>query len=246
MKILITGGTERDFYLKEICREKGHVIQESFPCDLVVLPLPFSDTSIRDWDFPTGQSILCGITGENFDHQAKQRKWKLFRILQDERYKQENAWMTAEGALCTALNKMKSTLKESQCLVIGYGRIGKALTHLLRCFGAKTIVAARRTESRIEAGNDSIGINEIESVLNRTDLILNTVPSMVILETGLERVKKTAVLLELASNPYGFNMDAAHRLGLQASLESGIPGRLFPRSAANAVYRYIERVVLHE
>ena len=67
--------------------------------------------------------------------------------------------------------------------------------------------------------------------------------------SGRERLalaRPDALLLELASAPYGFDLLLARKLGLRAELESGIPGRYCPRTAAKILWRYIEREVLRK
>ena len=60
-------------------------------------------------------------------------------------------------------------------------------------------------------------------------------------EEVLKHVKKDAVMMELASPPYGIDMHAAEKLGLQVHLEGGLPGRYCPQDAAGIWLDYIER-----
>lgn len=213
-------------------------------CDLAVLNFPFSSISEElEKDFGTGQKIVCGMVDEKINRISEEKNWMLFQALKDETYLLENAKQTAEGAVFFAMQKASIALRDARCLVIGYGRIGKELTHLLRSFGADVTVAARRPESRKEAGENSVSIAKMQSVLHKMDLILNTVPYPVLLESGMFLIKNTAFLIELASKPYGFNMEQAKRMGIHACLESGIPGRYCPESVARALFRYIERSV---
>ena len=244
MRIWIQGESEMDQFLKKRCAERGMILSSVSDCDLAVLRFPYSEISSEIKDaLPEGQKIVCGIMNEEVEQTAKEKNWMLYRPLQDEEYLLENAKLTAEGAVYFAMNKLSIAIRDANCLVIGYGRIGKELTRILRALGAEVTVAARRRESREEAGENSIPISGIRSVIHQADLILNTVPQHVLSESGLLSIKSTAFLLELASKPYGFDMDAARRLGVHAYLESGIPGRYCPLSAASALLRYIERSV---
>ena len=242
MRILICGNGAREKCLAELCPGRGHFTPDHGPWDAAVLPLPRSHLSedIAD-QLPRGQKIVCGMTEAAFDRLAEKRGWKLLRVLQDEAYTQENAALTAEGALFTAVARMNRALRDSQCLVIGYGRIGKALTRLLRAMGATVTVAARREESRREAGENSVSIGEMPKALPRMDAVFNTVPAPVLGEEKLRHVKPSCVLIDLASAPYGIDRDAAEALGLKAYLESGLPGRYCPLSAAETLLNYLER-----
>lgn len=244
MRIWIQGESEMDCFLKSICANHGMTLSSPAECDLAVLQFPHSFIKPEMQEaFSEGQKIVCGITDEDTDRIAEEKNWILLRPLQEEMYLVENAKLTAEGAIAAAMGKMTIALKNAKCLVIGYGRIGKELTRLLRVFGAEVTVAARRPESRAEAGEKNVSISRIQSALKDSDLILNTVPSLVIKESGLFSIKNTAFLFELASKPYGFDMSRARALGLRAYLESGIPGRYCPESAAAAMFRFIERSV---
>ena len=159
----------------------------------------------------------------------------------DEDYALRNAWLTAEGAIHAAMSAVPFAVERAEALVIGYGRIGKALTGLLHSLGAGVTVAARREESRKEAGKNSVSISYMPHILSRMDVIFNTVPAPVLGEKELRHVKPQCVMIDLASAPYGIDMDAAEALGRKAFLESGLPGRYCPLSAAEALLNYMER-----
>ena len=244
MRIWIQGESEMDCFLKSNCTNHGMTLSSPAECDLAVLQFPYSiiDQELIDI-LGERQKIICGKTDEKTDRIAEEKNWIMVSPLQEETYLAENARLTAEGAIAAAMSKMQLALLDADCLVIGYGRIGKELVRLLRSFGAKVTVAARRAESRKEAGENSVSVDRIESVLRGADLILNTVPYPIIGDSGLLSIKNTAFLFDLASKPYGFDISCARALGLRAYLESGLPGRYCPQSAAAALFRFIERSV---
>ena len=90
-------------------------------------------------------------------------------------------------------------------------------------------------------GGASDAIDEIPSALPGVQFLLNTVPAPILGKEWLALVSPDAFLIELASPPYGIDLDAAKELGLHAWLESGIPGRYCPQSAAAALLRYMEQ-----
>ena len=133
MRVLLTGRGEREKRLVGLLEKAGHTMPEHGPWEMVVLPLPRSeiDEEIAD-QLPRGQKIVCGLTGTNFDRMAQRRGWNLVRALEDETYTLENAELTAEGAIYAAMRESDRALCRCRCLVIGYGRIGQALTRMLR------------------------------------------------------------------------------------------------------------------
>ena len=245
MRLLICGEGEREGWLKRLCLKRGHSLPDHGPWDLAVLPLPRSEIT-EEWaaQLPRGQKVVCARTKPSFDALAQRRGWRLFRVLEDEAYTQENAYLTAEGALFAAAAHLNRAYQGCRCLVLGYGRIGKELTRLLRCLGAQVTVAARREESRKAAGENSVSMEEIATVLPAMEVIFNTVPAQVLGEDELLLVPAFCPVIELASPPYGLDLDAALRLNVKLFLESGLPGRYCPQSAAEALLRYIEREAL--
>ena len=242
MRILIVGTGPREIYLAAACQSHGHELVSSGPWDWVCLPLPRSPLP-EEWKdtLPRGQKILCGQPEEALRDEAGARGWRLVNALRDDIFVRENASLTAEGALCAAMACQDGALQGQHCLVIGYGRIGQALTRMLRGVGAGVTVAARREESRILAGEGSVPIEGIPAVLPHTDFLFNTVPAPVLPDTALPLLPRGAHLFELASPPYGFDVEAARKLCLDARLESGLPGRYCPQSAAEALLRLMER-----
>ena len=73
------------------------------------------------------------------------------------------------------------------------------------------------------------------------DVIFSTPPATVIDEAALRHVDANALLIDLASPPYGFDLDAARNLNLRAHREPGLPGRYCPLSAARAIYAAVLR-----
>lgn len=247
MKLLITGNGEREEYLRLLCLARGHDVPRHGPWDAVILPLPKSEIDEETADqLPRGQIVICGKTDAQFDRLAERRGWKLKRVLQDERFAQENAMLTAEGAVYIAMAESDAALAGARCLVAGYGRIGQEVTKRLRALGAAVTVAARRLESRLEAGENSVDIGQIPDVIGQMDFIFNTAPARIFTLEALRAVSPHALFMELASAPYGVDPEAAKGMDLRYRLESGLPGRYCPKSAARILLDYVEREVHHE
>ena len=244
MRIWIQGESEMECFLRKRCEENGMALSSLPDSEIVMLGFPYTKiTNDLESCLSNKKGIICGILDEETNQRFLNEDRILYQPLKDEEYLQKNAELTAEGAINAAMNRLPAAFQDISCLVIGYGRIGKALTRILRSLGAEVTVAARKPESRKEAGDNSIATDRIQYAIGNKDLILNTVPFPVISESGLLSIKNTAFLFELASRPYGFDMTRARKLGVHAVLESGIPGRYCPASAADNLFRYIERSV---
>ncbi len=242
MRIYLAGHGLREDYLAQLARKRGHEVTQTGEGDVAVLELPRSSLppeEKRNW--PQGQILLCGQVDPSLEAEVKARRWTLWRVLEDEMYVQKNAEISAEGGIYAAMGTADFALQNAMCLVIGYGRIGKALTHRLCALGAQVIVAARRRESRDAAGEGSVDLPDIPAILPRMNMVFNTVPSPVLQREELTMARPDALLIDLASAPYGIDLETARGMGLRAWREGGIPGHYCPQTAAQLLLDYLER-----
>ncbi|HNR03373.1 MAG TPA: dipicolinate synthase subunit DpsA [Bacillota bacterium] len=162
----------------------------------------------------------------------------------DEGYQILNAIPTAEGALSILVNETKTTLFGSRILILGYGRIGKLLSEYLKALGASLYVEARKdsdlswiTAERMKA----IPLKELPQYLGEMEIIINTVPAMLLDSNMLDLVKQEALILDLASAPGGTDFDCASKKGIKAIHAQGIPGKAACKSAAEYIYSTIKK-----
>ena len=156
----------------------------------------------------------------------------------------KNAQLTAEGALAAAMGALETALTETRCLVIGLGRIGQALTRLLTALGAPVTAASRSEEKRgraAELGVAAVDTARIAEDLPGHGLVFNTAPGLVLDGNALRRADPSALIVDLASPPYGVDLRAAWENGLRAWREPGLPGRYCPGSAAWALLAAMDR-----
>ncbi len=162
----------------------------------------------------------------------------------DEALIARNARLTAEGAVIAAARAADCALDDMRGIVVGWGRIGRALTEILVALGADVTVASRSPIKRnraVERGAEAVATEALADVLPGRRLIFNTAPSMLLDAAALRRAEPDALLIDLASPPYGIDLQAAWDLGLRAWREPGLPGRYCPESAARALLEAIDR-----
>ena len=245
MRIFLEGEDVRAAHLGEMLKARGHCLKAEGPWELVILSMPRTRMRCNMLEaLPKGQRIVAGMLPEEANDLAREKEWRLFRPLADETYTSMNAILSAEGAVFYAMEQADFSLSGARCMILGYGRIGKALQKMLLGLGAKVTVAARREESRLAAGRDSIPFCDLTSRLHEMQVIFNTVPARVLEKEQLSCIPKDALLMELASPPYGMDLAAAGEMGLHAWGEWGIPGRYCPKSAANLLFDYMDREAL--
>ena len=206
------------------------------------LNLPLTDTELdaeKLWPrLRYNQLLLGGMAGELQPRLMSEFGLTLLDYYDREELQIANAVPTAEGAIQLAMEATDRTIHESSCLVIGYGRIGRLLAGRLRALGARTAVSARRYSDLawIRAENfQCLRTDALAGALGQFDLILNTVPALILDAGLLGETKETCVILDLASAPGGVDLAAAQRLGRRAIAAPGLPGRTAPRTAAAAI-----------
>lgn len=160
-----------------------------------------------------------------------------------------NAIPTAEGAIEIAISETPFTLHNSKCLILGYGKIGKILSKSLQALGAKTFVEARKYAdlALIEGhGASPLTMNEAKTRLGEFDIIFNTIPSLILKEADLAKIKSGSLIIDLASKPGGIDFDAAKKLGVHAIWALSLPGRVAPISAGIIIKDTISNMLKEE
>src|SRR5699024_8407712 len=85
----------------------------------------------------------------------------------DEALQVKNAIPTAEGTIQLVMEKLPTTIHGANIIVLGFGRIGKVLAHLLRQMGANVSVRARKSTDfdwHPHADYRSINVSEMETI----------------------------------------------------------------------------------
>ena len=145
-----------------------------------------------------------------------------------------NAVPTAEGCLELLLRLRQRTIWESDFLVLGYGRVGRAVARRLGLLGGRVTVAARSAEQRANArcaGCRAAPLTALPGLLPEFDAVINTIPAPVLPRALLQQLPGGALIIDLASLPGGTDFAAAEELGLHAEHALALPGRCAPQTA---------------
>lgn len=224
-------------------------LTEALDCDIVILPVPvsfdnknintpYSDSELSIDEFMEKINPLSIIFGGRISgcisRKLTARGIKHSDYMTRDELAIRNAVPTAEGAIEIAISETPVTLHGSRCLVLGYGKVGKILSHCLNGLGAKTYVAARKyADLALIESHDNIPltINEAKARINEFDIIFNTVPALILTSDVLEKVRQDTLIIDLASRPGGIDFDAAGELGLRVIWALSLPGRVAPVTA---------------
>lgn len=262
----VIGGDCRQTYLVDLLQRDGFSVRtyglsqwntpgdspldSAAEADVAVLPVPLcreagilncAGVQIATTDlFPRLQKprlVAAGKVNPAQYREAEAAEVELTDYLLREETAVANAVPTAEGAIQIAMEQLPRTLSGCECLVIGFGRIGKLLAHRLGGLGAKVSVSARKYEDLawIRAlGWQPLRTDRLRGKLGDFQAVFNTVPAAVLDSGLLAELPEDCLCVELASVP-GFNFAEAKARGLNAVQAPGLPGKTSPLTAAEAI-----------
>ncbi len=233
--------------------------------DLVVLPLPVSQDNERlhcpftkktillseifDILSPA-QRVIGGKVSVAVRALAAEHGITVDDYLVREEVAVANAIPTAEGALAIAMAEVPHTIHDASCLILGYGRVGKALGQTLAALGAHVTAAARKPEDLAwirAGGHTAISFEALMDTkdLGGYDIVFNTVPTQIVGAELLSRMKQDVLLLDLASSPGGIDHTYAKEHGYHVVWALSLPGKTAPVTAGRIIGESI-RLLLSE
>ena len=212
------------------CQNLNETINES---NVIICSIPFlKDKNEMYATFSQNRIFLDDLTNQKYKDKtfiagsipdkAKEKLEKSFGkvidIMKQEELVVLNTIATAEGAIDVAINNTDIVIHGSKILILGFGRVAKEVANKFNGLSAKVTCAARKNTDLawIKAfGYEAVNINDLKEDLNNYDIIINTVPKMIIDKEEMQYMKKNVLLIDLASNPGGINTDDAQMLGLK-------------------------------
>ena len=221
-------------------RQPERVLPEA---DVAVLPLPYTRDGETVYAPYAEQPILletvfaCGssalVCGGMLPEAERRRDYC------DEVLALENADITAEAALILGGDTLRRTLRGCRVLILGYGRIGKALTRKAAGVGSRVTVAARRESDRALirlAGFEAADSADTESLMRDAELIYNTVPTGLFSPAAAEALTPGVPVIDLTGSCEGGRVLSAR----------GLPGRYAPETAGAVLADAVRRLLAKE
>lgn len=227
--------------------------------DCVILPLPFSvDGSTVNAPFSRAPILLESlweaadshtlITGGMFSADAQRAASAYGSRVVDYYAREEmavrNTVPTVEGALQIAFEELPFTLHGSRCLVLGFGRVGRTLCRSLRGLGAVVTGCARSYDDLAWVQTldcTPLHLEKLAAAAGTFDVVFNTIPALILTKDLLSRLKKSCLVIDLASKPGGVDFNTAKQLGIKTIWALSLPGKVAPHTAG----QIIKDTVLH-
>lgn len=231
--------------------------------EVVIGPIPFSSNGVNinapfsNKEISVRELISClnakifiagTIMPEVYD-MANDEYVEIIDIMKREELAVLNTVATAEGAIEIAISNTNKIIHGSKVLILGFGRIGKVLARKMSGLAAKVTCAARKDEDLawIRAyGHNETNINVLGENLGEFDIIMNTVPHLILNKERLQYVKKDCLLIDLASNPGGIDKKEAKERDLKLVWALALPGKVAPITTAefikDTIYNILKEV----
>lgn len=209
-----------------VLREAGvEILPGPEGADYLLYPSPTPLSALDD--YCQGATIIGGNL--DFLNECVSR----IDLLKDPFFLADNAAITAEAALGLILSSLSCAITEAKILILGWGRIGKCLTHQLAHLNAPLSVYARKPEDQAllrSLGYHPIRSEELGRMLPEFRCVVNTVPASVLSPAEGALLRADCFKLDLAS-VCGIPGDGVlHARGLPSRYKSESTGKLIART----------------
>lgn len=191
-------------------------------------------------NIPEKSDLFCGNLNDMQKKILDAKNITHHNLLTDEIFAMDNALLTAEGAIMLIIRGTNVSIFSMKIAILGYGRVGKAISNLLKGLGADfSIFSDDYTELSMARllGKKTF---ELKSSIDDYDVIINTIPAKVLPLSKLKDAKKSCYILDLASYS-GAEMCDINSLGLSYDNALGIPGKYSPKTAGEILAQSILR-----
>ncbi len=267
MRITLLGGDARMPYAAEALGEGGHEVslcahgevplspEVLSSAEAVLLPHPLSRDGVHLFApmspltaplsallamLPEGVPLLAGATTGAIEPFSQHHR--ILSYGEDEGFLARNARITAEGALSLLMQRLPKALADTPCLILGSGRLARALASLLAGLSAPHSVFARNP-APLPGGIRPLPLTALPAEIGRFSVLINTVPVRLLDASLLRRARAGALLLELAAVPDVVDPAAVSAAGMTLLSAPPLPGRYAPPSAGRALAEAALRLI---
>ena len=230
--------------------------------DIIIGPIPFSKDNIYlNTPFSNNKIninillkkienkiLITGAIKNEIEETARKNNIKVIDVMKNEELAILNSIPTIEGAIKIIIENTINTIHGSNILILGFGRIGKLLADRLKSFGANVSCEARKLSDLawIKAYSyNPVNISNLEENLasNKYNIIINTVPYILLDKNKLKKVDKDTLIVDLASKPGGIDIIEAKNQNLKVIVALSLPGKIAPETSAIYIKKTIENLL---
>lgn len=196
--------------------------------------------------FLENQTLIAGPISSDLKEKMEKYNIRAIDIMESEELVIYNTIATAEGTIEIAISNTEKNLHESKILILGFGKVAKTLALKLKGLSQQVTCAARKLKDF--AWIDTLGfyvenINNLEQDLNEYDIIINTVPQIILTEERIKNIREDALIIDLASKPGGIDQEAIKKTNIKYILALALPGKVAPISSAKYIKEAIYNII---
>lgn len=189
-----------------------------------------------------GCLVITLLENQYLKNMSIEYHFRYISLLAQEDFLIKNSILTGEGLMSYLISHRRNPLYQSRIMILGYGHCAKPIIEYLKAFHSDIIVGIRNLKYQEEIermGVQCIDIHDID--LSDVDILINTVPSVVVEKEQLDKANKRIMIVDIASYPYGINHHYALSLGLNSIILPSIPCKYAYGYAGKLVADVIER-----
>ena len=243
--------------IEETIKNSNYIVSGMpFTKDNITVNAPFANKEIKLEELKnmlfkenSNKKFFAGGIPKNYYIEKETKKLEnidLVDLLEIEELTILNTIPTVEGTIKIAIEEREETIHESNVLICGFGRIGKILCDRFSKLGANVYCVARKESDLAwirEKRYIPLLYSELPRFSDRFDIIINTVPHIVLTEEQLKLFNKNVLIIDVASDPGGIDKASAQKLGLKVITALGIPGKEMPKTAGRYIKETIDKLI---
>ncbi len=189
--------------------------------------------------------VFGGCFPEKLVTYFKQNNIKFYDYMNNEDFVWYNTIATAEGTLAIAISETDINLCECNTLIIGNGRCAKTLIKKIQGLCLDVTVTARKESAISELRQQEISsflISELKNYINKYQIIINTVPALVLDSNILCKVAQNTLIIDISSKPGGVDFEYCNKCGIKAIHALSLPGKYAPKATAMFLCRLLLQI----
>lgn len=270
-KLVIIGGDERRVYMEEFLNNAGYntilfekdrilALNELRKENVTaILPLPFSLDGINiniklshvemSIDYfisflKPGDRVFGGMISADVIEKLLDKGIEVYDFY-DEDLIVKNALLTAIG-LKTVFKENLLDVTKTKSAITGFGRTAKAVAEMINANSGELTIFARSDEA-VELAK-SLNYNAVNLKYLKEDcaeygIIINTVPAVIIEEPILKNMNPDTVIIDIASHPFGVDINTANKHSIKVIRAVSLPGKYTPDLAGTLIGEKIQRLL---
>ncbi|MBQ9792210.1 MAG: hypothetical protein IJW32_00485 [Clostridia bacterium] len=208
-------------------------VSNIYPGDVIVVSPAFKWNETLVNALPNNITIFAGSISEEFLKVVTNKNIKYINFMIHEDFVLKNATLTAEGMLADLILNTKSSMYNQQILILGSGRVAKAVGYLFYKLGLTFDFAMRNEKeynhTKLFARKCFLG-DEYKNLLKDYDVVINTIPAVIFDKKDADKFKKDCYVFELASKQC---LEGVSTQNFNYVLCPALPSKYTPKTAAD-------------